>query len=120
MYDEKEGQIFNCQIHGFGEASSKAYCVVVYLIYVTREGVKCRLICSKTRVAPLKEFAIQRLELLSVRNVNVLVDKVYKALCTQVKIEMRSDTCLTAIPHFIGYIIMVIGSNGSNLEPPKH
>ena len=87
LYDKSEGEIFNCQIHGFGDASSKAYCAVIYLVYQTNKGVESRLLCSKTRVAPLKELTIPRLELLSARILAVLVDTVYRALEQQIKID---------------------------------
>ena len=87
FYDGSEGEILNCQIHGFGDASKKAYCAVVYLVYETTNGVHTTLLCSKTRVAPLKELTIPRLELLSARILAVLVDTVCKALSSQIKID---------------------------------
>ena len=45
FYDESEGEILNCQIHGFGAASKKAYCTVVYLVYETSKGVYTTLLC---------------------------------------------------------------------------
>ena len=87
LYDKSEEEIFNCQLHGFGDASSKAYCAVVYLVYQTDKGVEARLLCAKTRVAPLKELTIPRLELLSARILAVLMDTVYKALQQQIEIE---------------------------------
>ena len=87
LYDKSEKETFNCQLHGFGDASSKAYCAVVYLVYQTSKGVEARLMCAKTRVAPLKELTIPRLELLSARILAVLMDTVYNALKQQIEIE---------------------------------
>jgi len=87
FYNGSEGEILKCQIHGFGDASKKAYCAVVYLVYETANGVRTTLLCSKTRVAPLKELTIPRLELLSARILAVLVNTVCKALSSQIKID---------------------------------
>lgn len=65
FYDESENGVKNVEIHAFGDASRKAYCAEVYLVYETSEGIQTKLLCSKSRVAPLKEMTIPRLELLS-------------------------------------------------------
>ena len=52
-------------LHGFGDASAKAYCAVVYLVLETSSGIHPVLLTSKTRVAPLTKQSIPRLELLS-------------------------------------------------------
>ena len=87
VYNENEGELVSCQLHGFGDASMKAYCAVVYLVYETTKGVHSKLLCSKTRVAPLKNLTIPRLELLSARILAALMDSVYKALSSQITIE---------------------------------
>lgn len=49
---------------GFSDASQKAYGAVVYARTEYPDGtIKCHLLSSKTRVAPLKEATIPRLEL---------------------------------------------------------
>ena len=88
------------EIHAFGDASRKAYCVMVYLVYETSEGIQTNLLCSKSRVAPLKE--IPRLELLSARILATLVDTVKKALISQLEIKtvrlwLDSKTALSLI-----------------------
>lgn len=51
-------------IFAFGDASEKAYCAAVYARYVNENDERfCRLICSKTRVAPIKAVIIHKLEL---------------------------------------------------------
>ena len=87
FYDGSEGEILNCQIHGFGDGCKKAYCAVVYLVYETTNGVHTTLLCPKTRVAPLKELTTPKLELLSAGILAVLVDFVCKALSSQVNID---------------------------------
>lgn len=54
----------NIQIHTFADASEKAYGAVVYLRTVQKDNtVTVNLLCSKSRVAPLKTQTIPRLEL---------------------------------------------------------
>ena len=48
-----------------GDERKKAYCAMVYLVYLTEDGkAHVRLVASKTRVDPLKVFTIPRLELI--------------------------------------------------------
>ena len=60
-----EGQVVMSELHGFCDASAKAYGAVVYLRVVTTCGIYVRFLVSKTRVAPLSNQTIPRLELLS-------------------------------------------------------
>ena len=56
-----------CYLHGFGDASKKDYCAMVFNVYYTDDGqTHVQLFTSKTRVAPLKGLSIPRLELMSV------------------------------------------------------
>ena len=87
LYEEKNEEIKSCYLHGFGDASKKAYCAMIYLVYETSEGYHSRLICSKTRVAPLKDLSIPRLELMSARILATLMDTVRNALSSQVRID---------------------------------
>lgn len=52
------------QLHGFADASSKAYGAVIYVRTVDDAGeVRCQLVVSKSRVAPTATVSIPRLEL---------------------------------------------------------
>lgn len=52
------------QVHGFADASMKAYGCVIYLRTIDAAGnIKCILFFAKSRVAPLKKLTIPRLEL---------------------------------------------------------
>ncbi|XP_055909824.1 uncharacterized protein LOC129944422 [Eupeodes corollae] len=54
----------NTQIHGFSDASLRAYGCCVYLRSVDENGVvSCNLITAKSRVAPIKTQSLPRLEL---------------------------------------------------------
>ena len=86
FYNESEGEIRRCAIHGFGDASSKAYCAVVYLVYETENRMYTTLLCSRTRVVPPKALSILGLELLSAKILSVLVVTVRKALSSHLKI----------------------------------
>ena len=51
-------------IHGFSDASEKAYAAVVYISIVTKDGnIKINLLTSKTKLAPMKQRTIPQLEL---------------------------------------------------------
>lgn len=52
------------EIHGFADASERAFAAVAYLRMTgTDTGVEVRLISAKTKVTPLKQVTLPRLEL---------------------------------------------------------
>lgn len=52
------------QLHGFADASSKAYAAVTYLKVVDEDDqIHVTIIASRTKVAPLKQISIPKLEL---------------------------------------------------------
>ena len=87
VYENPKQRVLECQLHGFGDASTKAYCAVVYLVYVTNEGIYAKLLASKSRVAPVKTLTIPRLELMSARILAQLMETVKKALESQLEIS---------------------------------
>jgi hypothetical protein len=60
------GQAGTMQLHAFCDASSRAYAACVYLRSETPDGAQCCLLFAKTRVAPVKQLTIPRLELMAV------------------------------------------------------
>ena len=64
-FHELDGEIQRVALHGFCDASSKAFAAVVYLVVATDNRVSTRLVAAKSRVAPLVRQTIPRLELLS-------------------------------------------------------
>ena len=79
-----------CSLHGFADASMKAYCAVVYFVCELNESYHVEMLASKTRVAPIKTHTIPRLELMSARILAKLVAAVKTALDVQVEIV---ETC---------------------------
>ena len=51
------------ELHIFSDASLVGYCSVSYLRIVDANEVSCRFVFAKTRVAPIKEVSVPRLEL---------------------------------------------------------
>ena len=87
VFSQNEGNISRYELHGFGDASQKAYSAVIYLVYETKEGAYTKLLCAKTRVAPLKSLSIPRLELMSARILAVLMCNVVEAISSIIEIE---------------------------------
>jgi len=94
------------QIHGFSDASQRAYAAVVYLRTVYSDGgVSTCLVASKSRVAPMKEH---RLELLGATILARLVDSVLP--CYQFKPDG-----LTPTQCCVGLRMRII-NNGSSMS----
>ena len=71
----------NIELHGFSDASEKAYAAVVYLRATYSEhSPTVSLIVSKTKVAPVKPQTIPRLELCGATLLTKLMSTVSKAL----------------------------------------
>lgn len=74
---ESELQPQEVEMHGFCDSSPKAYAAVIYMCSKFQNGeTKTSLVAAKTRVAPLKEVTLPRLEL----NAAVLLSKLYASI----------------------------------------
>ena len=92
-YTGIEGQVVSSELHGFCDASAKAYGAVVYLRIITTCGNYVRFVASKIRVAPLSNQTIPRLELLSAVLLARLMNSVREALTSEV--EISKSVCWT-------------------------
>lgn len=69
------------ELHGFSDASKRAYGAVLYTKCISPDGsVDVELVCSKSRVAPLKPMTIPRLELCGTLLLARLVEKTVSAM----------------------------------------
>lgn len=74
-------------LHGFSDASTKAYAATVYLRLIKIDGsVAVSLLAAKTKVAPFKTMSIPRLELSAACLLANLIKYVQSALQLQ-KVE---------------------------------
>ncbi|GFX28191.1 uncharacterized protein TNCV_15301 [Trichonephila clavipes] len=64
----------------FADASTAAYGAVLYAQSISEEDVSTRLLCSKSRVAPVKPITIPRLELCACVLLSQLLEKVLHSL----------------------------------------
>ncbi|XP_055714253.1 uncharacterized protein LOC129808500 [Phlebotomus papatasi] len=77
--------VSDVQLIAFCAASEEAFAASVYVCTVDNQGQRCsRLLCAKTKVAPLKEVSNSRLQLCSAVLLANLLKKVQSALTVQV------------------------------------
>ena len=69
----------NIQLHGFCDSSERAYGACLY-IRSTNTKTSCVLLCSTSKVAPLKQLTIPRLELCAATLLSKLYKKAIRAL----------------------------------------
>jgi hypothetical protein len=76
-----KGQPTEIQLHGFSDSSEKAYGACLYLRSANKQGeVTTKLLCSKSRVAPVKKITVPRLELCGALLLAQLIQKIVLAL----------------------------------------
>ena len=75
------------ELHGFSDASTKAYAAAIYVCVVEKDVIHTTLLCAKSRVAPVKTQTISRLELLGAVLLARLMDSVIKAFSDSVSVD---------------------------------
>jgi hypothetical protein len=77
-----KGEITTIQFHGFCDASERAFGACVYIRSGNANGnLHSQLLCSKSRVSPVKQVSIPRLELCGAQLLARLIKKVLPILC---------------------------------------
>ena len=95
------GDIISSQLHHFSDAAETGYGSVTYLRQVNASGeIHCSLMMSKSRVTPLKQISIPRLEL-SAAVVSTRLDQIMKKELT---IPLESSTFWTDSTAVIRYV----------------
>lgn len=87
----------NIQLHGFCDASQRAYGACVYVRNCVAPGqYRIELLCSKSRVAPIKAVSLPRLELCAALLLARLIERVRSAVNhLEVNIFLWSDSTIT-------------------------
>ncbi|XP_023309862.1 uncharacterized protein LOC111691384 [Anoplophora glabripennis] len=87
----------NIQLHGFADAAQNAYGACLYVRSIDSNGVVyTSLLCSKSKVAPVKLVTIPRLELCAALVLSQLVNKVKSSMNMNFdKIVLWSDSTIT-------------------------
>ena len=95
-FTRKEEPPVKHELHGFSDASNKAFAAVVYLRTEHANGdIEINLVASKTRVDPIKRQSISRLELLGATILARLVKSVKEAMSslkTPAEVFLWSDS----------------------------
>jgi hypothetical protein len=75
------------EVHGFADASERAYGGVIYIRTIQSDGkISVNILCAKSRVAPLKVTQLPRLELCAA----LLVSQLYKVIIKALKIDVSN------------------------------
>ncbi|XP_055951495.1 uncharacterized protein LOC129987553 [Argiope bruennichi] len=87
-------KVLKVDLIGFGDASKNAYGCAIYTRSLSRSGeIKVSLLCSKSRVAPIKEISIPRLELCAADLLSTLTVKVLSSLQLDIDgVHLYSDS----------------------------
>lgn len=84
--------ITSIQLHGFCDASETGYGACIYLRSTNNQGQsQCKLLCAKSRVAPLKTVSIPRLELCGAQ----LLANLYNSVVKTIEKEIDTTTFWT-------------------------
>lgn len=91
-WTQQGDDVVKCELHGFSDASNVAYAAVVYQRLTLKSGcVVTSLLAAKSKVAPIKQLTIPRLELTAA----VLLSKLMAFVKAAMKLPQVSCTCWT-------------------------
>ncbi|XP_030757297.1 uncharacterized protein LOC115883123 [Sitophilus oryzae] len=95
-YTFLSNQLVSVQIHGFSDASMAAYGANIYLRGIYSNGkISCHLLCSKSRVSPLKTITLPRLELCGALLLARLIHKIMSIITIKVdKVTLWTDSMI--------------------------
>ncbi|XP_039608830.1 uncharacterized protein LOC120528756, partial [Polypterus senegalus] len=95
------GTIKTAQMHHFADASEDGYGTVTYLVLTNEEGKRhCSFLMGKSRVAPLKQVTIPRMELTAA----VVAVKMDKMLKGELQMPLQESTFWTDSTTVLKYI----------------
>lgn len=88
------------EIHGLADASNLAYGTCIYIRVVLAYSLKTLLVCSKSKIAPVKGLTIPRMELCAALLLSRLASKVIPAL----KMELRQISYYSDSQIFLAWL----------------
>lgn len=98
---EKFGNTSEAQLNNFSDASENTYGTATYLVVTNEQNQKhCSLLMGKSRVSPLKQITIPRLELTAA----AIAVKVDKILRQELQIPLQQSVFWTDSTTVLSYI----------------